>query len=800
MRKQLTPFLFRKIILVFSLLTITYSLSAITRPSAETRPVGFAAVSGTYLLPICGATPTYRATTSAELSADLGSNRIIIVAAGNYNSITLASYSNISIIGEDGADILTINISGGTNILIRNISVTRYTVDGFHITGGTNMWFDHCTIGTTGAISPDHDNPDGAMDITGSSPDYITISWCKFQNTWKTSLHGSSDTDASTTTRHITWYANYLFNTNQRTPRIRGGNTHVLCNMYENTGWGRANGTPENTYGEINQVIDAASEYRDLPRINAIGYGVMAAMSANAVVENNFFLDVLFPIVPSRPCTEFEAKYGDLQSADINNGCRDSPIDAGNGGCIALLQTGNAYDDSGLPTQILVKKTNDLPDATITSTNYLTYSEYRPLGYSYVYNTETRWIIKPDRLNPGGRSIMFDDYNPGGAFNPGSFANYYPSGFVKMTAAEVREIVSQYAGATAYETCPVGAAPTLTTPANKDQTVAAAITNIVFTWGGGAVDVKFFDLPAGLTVTKNTTTKTLTLSGTPTASGTYTIMTEGGTGSAVSIAGTITLSVTTPTLTDPVNKTQSVLSGTAIGNIVFTWGGTATDVTITGLPAGLSFVKDAVAKTLTISGSPTATATYTVTTVGGTGAATINGIITALPNPPTLTDPANKTQSVTSATAIASIIFTWGGGATDVNVTGLPAGVTTAKNALAKTLTLSGSPTATASYTVTTIGGTGAAVSISGTITATPTIACLALIKAQILALATTGTYRLAVFDASGTTEIKTLANGVFAAGNTDFSFFPSGLASGTYVYKLFSGATMVKTGAFVVP
>ncbi|MDO3694227.1 T9SS type A sorting domain-containing protein [Wenyingzhuangia sp. chi5] len=68
------------------------------------------------------------------------------------------------------------------------------------------------------------------------------------------------------------------------------------------------------------------------------------------------------------------------------------------------------------------------------------------------------------------------------------------------------------------------------------------------------------------------------------------------------------------------NKDQSVLDETAIEPIVFSWGGDATDVTITGIPAsGIDFVKDNSAKTVTISGTPMADVSYTITTTGNAG-------------------------------------------------------------------------------------------------------------------------------------------------------------------------------------
>lgn len=594
---------FTLFVLIGLFLTQVYS---VTRPTFSDTPFGFAAVGGTFLVPSCGSTPTYRVTTDAEFTAAKGSNRIIVFAPGNYAAISISGLTNLSLIGEDGADIAKISISGSTtqNILIRNISITRYTVDGLSVTGGKNIWIDHCTIGWL-KTSSTRDSPDGAMDMT-SSPDYITVSWCKFQNAWKYGLLGSGDSDLSV--RHVTWYCNYILNTFQRTPRIRSGQTHIINCLYENSGWCRPNSMTYNEFSwqEVAGYTDDGEYLKDR-RVVCIGYAIMAAYKANAIIENNFFYDVRWPICCSRPVAEFEATYGDMQSPDINNKT--------NSGCTAVKQFGNDYDDSGLLTTMKIK------DANVSSA--LCGTMIAPLGYEYTYNGVTRWVIKPTALNPGGRSIKFEDYNSTGVFDPTSYTGYYPSGFTPMTAAEVRTIVPQYAGAKTIQFCPTGVAPTLSATSNTTQSNAAPITDIVFTWGGGAIDAKVFDLPAGLTVTKNTTAKTLTISGTPTTSSTYTVMTEGGTGTAVSI---------------------------------------------------------------------------------------------------------------------------------------------------------------------------------SGTITSKPAIACSSLLKLTITNLATAGTYRLALFDAAGTTEIKTLANGYFAAGNTEFSFVQGALTSGTYNYKLLSGTAVVKAGSVVIP
>ena len=67
------------------------------------------------------------------------------------------------------------------------------------------------------------------------------------------------------------------------------------------------------------------------------------------------------------------------------------------------------------------------------------------------------------------------------------------------------------------------------------------------------------------------------------------------------------------------NQTQSIRQGNSISDIIFKWGGSATDVNISELPDGLTSKKDMGAKTITISGTPifTGTLTITVTTIGG---------------------------------------------------------------------------------------------------------------------------------------------------------------------------------------
>ncbi|WP_291115428.1 T9SS type A sorting domain-containing protein [Flavobacterium sp. UBA6135] len=92
------------------------------------------------------------------------------------------------------------------------------------------------------------------------------------------------------------------------------------------------------------------------------------------------------------------------------------------------------------------------------------------------------------------------------------------------------------------------------------------------------------------------------------------------TSSLVFVQGTTPVVVNPQVLNIPTNNDQTVPEGIAITNMVFSWGGTATDVTVTGLPSsGITFVKNVANKTVTVSGTPTSDVDFTITTSGTSG-------------------------------------------------------------------------------------------------------------------------------------------------------------------------------------
>jgi hypothetical protein len=178
-------------------------------------------------------------------------------------------------------------------------------------------------------------------------------------------------------------------------------------------------------------------------------------------------------------------------------------------------------------------------------------------------------------------------------------------------------------------------------------------------------------LPAG--VTASWAGNTITISGTPTATGTfnYTIPLTGGCG-VVNATGTIT--VTLNNTVTAASSSPTLCVSTAMTTITHTTTGATGIGAPTGLPAGVT--ASWAGNTITISGTPTATGTfnYTIPLTGGCGVVNATGTITVI-SINTVTA-ASSSPTLCVSTAMTAITHTTTG-ATGIGApTGLPVGVT----------------------------------------------------------------------------------------------------------------------------
>ncbi|MFN7675231.1 BspA family leucine-rich repeat surface protein [Flavobacterium sp.] len=243
--------------------------------------------------------------------------------------------------------------------------------------------------------------------------------------------------------------------------------------------------------------------------------------------------------------------------------------------------------------------------------------------------------------------------------------------------------------------------------------INTVLTNITHNTTGATGIGAATGLPAG--VTAAWASNVITISGTPTASGTfnYSIPLTGGC-SSVNATGTIT--VTPNNTIGAASSTPTICINTTLTNITHTTTSATGIGTPTGLPAGVTAAW--ASNTITISGTPTASGTfnYSIPLSGGCGTVTATGTITVTPT--NTAGVASSTPTVTINTALTNITHATTGTTGIGAATGLPTGVTAlwASN----TITISGTPTVVGifNYSIPLTGGCGA-VNATGTITVT---------------------------------------------------------------------------------
>jgi len=533
------------------------------------------------------------------------------------NANNASSYLTIEGVGSDAVvNGMGIRLKSASNIEVSNLGFMNCNSTAGDNVGmqqdNDHIWVHNCDMfyGDAGSDA-DQVKGDGALDNKGST--YCTFSYNHFWDNGKCSLLGLSE--GTTTGLYVTYHHNWFDHSDSRHPRVRFYSAHVYNNYYD----GNAK------------------------------YGVGSTMGSSVFVEGNYFRDCKHPMMTSMQGTDI---WDDAtQTIKTANGtfsgetggtikAFNNTFDASNGAnsmrFVAYGDVNPLYNISGVTSSTTdfdayqaTTRGEQVPATVKSKLGANTYNNFDTDASLYVKNltiddpsvAKDKAIQYAGRVSGGDLKITYNNAVDDAA---------YLVNTVEKTA------VTNYATTMVFvqgETTTTVSSQTLTTSTDNNQTVTSgtAIDPMIFTWGGSATDATVTGLPAsGISFVKDATAQTITISGTPSASVSFSIATTGTSGTPVTLSGTVTVSTQTLTLTSSGNSSQTVSSGTAISPIVFTWGGDATDATVTGLPAsGITVVKDATAQTITISGTPTATVSYSIATTGTTGTpASASGTIT----------------------------------------------------------------------------------------------------------------------------------------------------------------------------
>jgi gliding motility-associated-like protein len=253
------------------------------------------------------------------------------------------------------------------------------------------------------------------------------------------------------------------------------------------------------------------------------------------------------------------------------------------------------------------------------------------------------------------------------------------------------------------------------TPSSGPQTVCinTILTTITHNTTGATGIGSVTGLPIG--VTASWSANTITISGAPTAIGTfnYSITLTGG---CNTINATGTIIVNPDNTVSSASSSEILCINTILPSITHTTTGATGIGTATGLPTGVN--ASWLANTITISGAPTVSGifNYSIPLTGGCNTLFATGSI--IVNPNNTVTPSSGPQTLCINTTLATITHTTTGATGIGTATGLPTGVTASW--LANTITISGTPatSGTFNYNIPLTGGCGGAA--TGTITVIP--------------------------------------------------------------------------------
>jgi pectate lyase len=406
-----------------------------------------------------------------------------------------------------------IRIKTASNIEIRNLGfMLTNSGEGDNVglqQANDHIWVHNCDLfyGSAGSDA-DQEKGDGAMDCKKST--YVTFSYNHFIDSGKSNLLGLSE--GTTSGLYITYHHNWYDHSDSRHPRVRYYSAHVYNNYY-----------------------DGNSKY-----------GAGSTLGSSVFMEGNFFRTCKYPMLISQQGTDvFGGAIGTFSGED--------------GGIIKSFnntmsgQTRYApYNASTNPIEFDAVETTTrgevIPSSITSKKGGNTYNNFDTDPSLYVKNLS---IDEPTVAKD--KVIQYSGRVSGGDLK-WTFNNAVDDTSSSINTA-LKSALTNYVSSLLNvqgETPAVVNTQTLTSTSNTNQTVASGstISNIIFTWGGDATDANVPELTelnaAGISVVKNVGAKTITISGTPSADVSFSVVTNGTSGTPVTLTGTIVIASATP--------------------------------------------------------------------------------------------------------------------------------------------------------------------------------------------------------------------------------------------------------------
>ena len=558
--------------------------------------------------------------------------------------------------------------SGSNNLILRNLTFEgpgAYDCDGWDLLcfdGVTDAWVDHCDFS---------DGCDGNFDNKGNS-DNITISWCRFHYLKPpraggsggtddhrfTNLIGSSSSDKPSDGRYsMTWaYCWWDEGCRERMTRARNSELHFL-NCYWNSSVANYYIGPENVnayvegcsfigldaekiwkeYGGTNNCkwIDCYADGDGLPSNSgsvsapSYDYTAMSAEESRTAISD--------PICGAG-ATLIVSEDGSVSSA-----CNATePLLTSEGEINQEVYAGQAistisFTAGGTATNISVSNlpaglTSNVDNLTLTISGIPTENgTYTVIASDGTQTTSLSGSITLNEPSAAPANEVCIDLKKGDV--PSIANGGIPSGWegleitVNNTKSTWTENGFNMGGNADYIVIDFRNFVDATI---EQVSFDVTIPNLNASKGQNTIGYRFTEEGTNDTYTiSSSATETVTLSA-PEQSELVWIQRTASTGTTI---GQICITLkessteaTEPSLTSTGSLSQDIVAGQAISTVSFTAGGTATDISVSNLPAGLTSNVDNL--TLTISGIPTENGTYTVIASDGTQTTSLSGSIT----------------------------------------------------------------------------------------------------------------------------------------------------------------------------